>query len=279
MVPVAVERIVRGYLNSFDRVLPSRLEAFYLVGSIALGAFRPSRSDIDFVAVISGACNGKELQSLRALNLLASVLSARWTLGLGGRCWPAGLNGVFVTWQDLALSPNAKTPIASQKAGRFSIGKGFDVNPVTWHVLARCGVAVRGPDPIAINIHTDERELLEWVAGNLSSYWATWANQLRSRTSVAIKALLPRGIAWGVLGAPRLHATLKTAEILSKEEAGDYALISFPGWHPLIMDALAYWRGDRSYRWNVSPFLRRRAAADFVAEVVADGENLRAPNG
>ncbi|MDQ6882638.1 MAG: DUF4111 domain-containing protein [Candidatus Dormibacteraeota bacterium] len=255
----------------FDRVLPGRLEAFYLVGSVALGAFRPGRSDIDFVAVIDGSSTGRELLLLRALNWWGSALAVWWTLATGNRRWPAGLNGVFVTWKDLASSPCGIKPIASQRAGRFFVGSGFDVNPVTWQVLAKRGVAMRGPDAGTINVYSDPRELHRWVAANLAGYWASWSDLIRRPTWAGTKALFPRGVAWGVLGAPRLHATLATSEILSKEQAGEYALNAFPEWRLLIVDALAYWRGDSSNRWDASSFQRRRAAAEFVATVVADG--------
>ena len=279
MVPVRVEGMIRGYLRAFDRLLPTKLQGFYLVGSVALGAFRPARSDIDFVAVVADACDSREMRLLRALNLFGCALAARWTLRPGRRWWPAGLNGIFVTWHDLASSAQVAKPIASQRAGRFFVGRGFDMNPVTWNILARSGVTLRGPYPRSLVIYTDQKELHQWVAGNLSSYWAAWSKQLRTRTSVSLKPLLRRGTAWGVLGAPRLHATLKTSRILSKEEAGEYALDSFPQWRPLIKDALAYWRSERSDRWAVSPFERRKAAADFVAEVVADGQKLAAADG
>ena len=270
MLPVLVERVVMSYLGAFDRVLRGRLEGFYVVGSVALGAFQARRSDIDFVAVMRGGCNARELRLLRAMNWWGSAVAAWWTLTTGVRRWPTGFNGVFVTWKELASSPCRTTPIASQQAGRFFVGSGFDINPVTWQVLAQRGVAVRGPDPRGLNICTDKRELREWVAGNLSTYWAKWSNLILGRSWLATKALLRRGAAWGVLGAPRLHATLATSEILSKEQAGEYALAAFPAWRPLIQDALAYWRSEPWSAEYGTPFQRRQAAADFVAAVVAD---------
>jgi hypothetical protein len=47
-----------------------------------------------------------------------------------------------------------------------------------------------------------------------------------------------------VLGVSRLHYTLATGEIASKEAAGRYALDAFePGWRAVIEDAPAFWRG------------------------------------
>jgi hypothetical protein len=206
------------------------------------------------------------------MNRRGSALAVWWTLRAGiGRWPPTGFNGVFVTWKDLASSPCRITPIASQRAGRFFVGSAFDVNPVTWRILAERGIAVRGPDAMGLSLYTDERELREWVAGNLSTYWAKWSDLVRGRSWVAAKGLLRAGAAWGVLGAPRLHATLATGEIFTKEQAGVYAMDVFKNWRPLILDALAYWRGEPRSEQYPSPVRRRQAAADFVAVVVADG--------
>ena len=44
-----------AYLRLAERLLPGRVVGFYLVGSAALGSFRPGRSDIDFIAVMDSA--------------------------------------------------------------------------------------------------------------------------------------------------------------------------------------------------------------------------------
>ena len=43
---------VQRYLRLADRLLPGMITGFYVTGSVALGAYRPGRSDIDFVAVL-----------------------------------------------------------------------------------------------------------------------------------------------------------------------------------------------------------------------------------
>ena len=53
------------YLEQVDHALPDRVEGFYLVGSAALQAFQPGRSDIDFVAVTTGRLDESELHRLR----------------------------------------------------------------------------------------------------------------------------------------------------------------------------------------------------------------------
>ena len=88
--------------------------------------------------------------------------------------------------------------------------------------------------------------------------------------------LRPRwSTAWGVLGAPRLHHTITTGEVISKEAAGEHALDVFPPrWHPLIGEALAYWR-KQPVRLKTSAAERGRLTTEFVLEVIAESHELR----
>jgi hypothetical protein len=269
MLPGMVDELVSRYLRQVDVAIPGAIEGFYVVGSTALGAFRPGRSDVDFVAVVGDRLGVAELSRLRraqrrlyAADLARTVLRPPWR-------WPLTCNGVFVRWTDLGRSPSTAVPIASHSAWRFATGRGFDVNPVTWRVLAERGIPVRGPAPDRLDIYHDEAELRRWCLGNLEGYWRRWANSVLRPGREAARASLLHGVAWGVLGAPRLHRTVLSGDIISKEKAGDYAVAAFGSrWRPLIEEALAYWRGELT----AGPFRpagrRRREAARFVLEVV-----------
>lgn len=282
MLPGGVSELVDRYLGEVDRALPGVTQGFYLVGSTALGAFRPDRSDVDFVAVLGNTLGAVELSRLRWVHRrlyagdLANAL-ARWRWR-----WPFTCNGVFVTWADLRRSPLAAVPIASHTGWRFAAGTGFDVNPVTWRVLAERGIAVRGPAPDWLRIHDDRAELRRWCLENLNGYWRRWANSVLNLRREAARASFLHGWVWGVLGAPRLHHTVLDGDIISKERAGEYAIMAFGNrWRPMIDEALAYWRGELS----AGPFRpagrRRREAARFVLEVVesANAQYLAAPSG
>jgi hypothetical protein len=188
------------------------------------------------------------------------VSSARWDLR-GGRpepnqakgCpyrdrWPLLCHGIYITSVERSRSPLEVPPILRRSLGRFAVAPaaGFDVNPVTWHLLSGRGIAVRGPSPRALQIQTDDRELRAWSLAYLNTYWRRWAAPTRQSRFVVAKLPSRRYAAWGIFGVPRLHYTLATGEIASKEEAGHYALRTFePRWRPLIEDALAFWHGDR----------------------------------
>ena len=157
-------------LARLDRVVPGRIEGFYVVGSASMGAFRSGRSDVDFVAIVDGDFRCAELLRLQALHVggWVSVLIHDTALR---RRWPLVCNGVYVKAGDLSRSPLEVTPLAGHVTGRFRAARrtGFDVNPVTWSVLAHHGIALRGPDRDHLEVWTDEAQLRAWALANLNS--------------------------------------------------------------------------------------------------------------
>ena len=272
MLPSLVADRVGEYLSRVDDALPGLVEGFYVVGSTALGAFRPARSDIDFLAVTSGDLDGDQLSRLRAVHRRLHRLGL--ARALPRLQWPLVCNGCYVRWDDLPRAATDVVPLASHVAGDFEAGAGFDVNPVTWRTLATGGIAVRGPDVDTLTIHDDDALLRRWTLDNLNRYWKRWAEDVRRPGIGALKASVRHlATAWGALGAPRLHHTIATGAVISKEQAGEYALDVFDArWHPLVRDALAYWRGEGS---AFRPAGRsRQDTADFVAMVVESGNAL-----
>jgi Domain of unknown function (DUF4111)/Nucleotidyltransferase domain len=276
MLPAPVGHLVEDLLVRLDRSLPGRVEGLYVVGSASTGAFRLGRSDVDFVAIVDRDLSRRELVRLCGVHM------GRWTSALVHdtalrRRWPLLCNGIYLQSEDLAKSPLTVTPIAGHVSGRFRPAPrdGFDVNPVTWHTLARHGIAVRGPDSDRLRVHADPVELRSWTRDNLNTYWRRWVKRAR-RPGVREAMLDRRFTAAGTLGVTRLHYTIATGEIASKEDAGVRALEAFdPRWRPLIEDALAWWRIEPSpppYRGR--PAQRRRDAAAFVSHVIDAGSAL-----
>ncbi len=277
VLPEPARGAVDDLLGRLDRVVPGRIEGFYVVGSASMGAFRAGRSDIDFVAIVNGALARAELARLRAMHV------GRWTAALAHdvalrQRWPLVCNGIYIQAGDLSSAPLDVIPLAGHVAGRFRVAtrEGFDVNPVTWHVLARHGIAIRGPDRERLPIRTDEGELRAWTLANLNGYWRRWVERVRHA------GLNPRGVpprrlaASGALGAPRLHYTIATGGIATKEAAAHYALEVFePRWHGLVEDALAFRRGEPpSAQYRRRPVRRCRDAAEFVVCVIDAANRL-----
>jgi len=279
VLPDVVQQRVDEFLRMLDEVLPGQVSGFYLVGSIALGAFRPGRSDIDFIALMEGELDGAGVRRL-ARRLQHTHLLRAWA-DIGRGRWPLQCNGVYLHEEDLAISPDRVAPLASHVTHKVEVGAGFAANPVMWRELQLGGIALRGPEVERLKIHYDDRELRDWTLANMNDYWAGWARAIRSSATSRRRASVIRqaGVPWAVLGVPRLHHTVRTGQIISKEQAGEYSLDVFDAeWHPLINHALAYWRGTSSPVGLPDRDSQHRLAraADFV-DMVIDDANPQTP--
>jgi Nucleotidyltransferase domain/Aminoglycoside adenylyltransferase, C-terminal domain len=270
VLPPDVARAVGRYLALVDRLLPGTVTGFYVVGSTALGAYRPGRSDIDFVAVVDGDLGPVAVRRLR-LQHAGTVLAAGTAVVRTRRSLLSGMcNGVYVRRPDLTRAVSEIVPVAHHTGVSFGTGPaGSDVSPVAWKVLADRGIAVRGVDPASLGLDPQPEQLRAWNLGNLDGYWRPWASAVLRAPGRRFRMRPRWSTSWGALGAPRLHCTIATGEVVSKEAAGEHALDLFaPRWHPLIAEGLAYLRQEPD-RLRLPPAERARLTAGFVLEVIA----------
>lgn len=246
-----VEDVVKTYLEAVDTEAPGLLEGLYLTGSVALGEFRPHNSDIDFIAVTAHQSDASDLAALHRAHRRLQ------------RFWPRlYFDGLYVTWDDFAQDPSSSGQAAYSYKGKFHARGGGPADPVAWHTLAHHGVQCRGPRPSTLKIRVDADGLARWTLNNLDTYWrALLDHSSRFLHPQRLVATTSWGVAWIVLGISRLHYTLATGGIVSKEAAGCYALETFPAqWHPVLNEGLRIRRSDRA----------RADMASALAELVAD---------
>lgn len=257
--------LAAAYLELVDAEAPGLVVGLYLVGSVALGDFRPRGSDVDFVAVTAAPADATALASLARAH---AALNARW------RRPP--FEGIYLTWHDLVRDPAACGPVPYAHDRRFVPAGRFELSPVTWATLARHGVRIRGPRAGSVGIWDDPAVLDGWTRENLDAYWRPWlarVGRLASRDGLA--SLGPWATEWGVLGVTRLHYTLASGEITSKYGAGLYAMRRFPlRWHRVIVEALRIRRGDPGRSTYPTPLGRRRDLLAYVAMVMEDALTL-----
>lgn len=173
MVPQTVECTAKRYLAQLDQLFPDVVSGFYLVGSVALDAYRPGRSDVDFVAVLEPEVGPKLLHRLRLQHARSGLHTA--IAGIRQHCSPltGTCNGVFIRAIDLPKPVSEITPVASQVGHQFRTGAaGSDVSPVAWKVLAERGIPVRGPQPSSLPLDPQPELLRSW---NSTTWKATGA--------------------------------------------------------------------------------------------------------
>ena len=280
-LPAPVEAAVGRYLDLADRLLPGRVVGLHVLGSVALGAYRETRSDIDVLAVLDRRLDAGELRRLKALIVGAGVRSGVPQLLRGRISLPGVVNASFLVADDLTKPVTTIEPVASHAGHSISIGRAFDVNPVVWKTFAERGITVRGDDASTLALDPEPDRLVPWNRANLQQYWKPWAEAAAAGSSrngnPRIRlALTPRWLAaWGAMGPARLHHTIVTGEVISKEAAAVYARDTFGAeHHPLIDDALAYWREEPSPDPGAFPTHRElvRATGRLALDVIADAE-------
>jgi len=140
--------------------------------------------------------------------------------------------------------------------------------------MASHGLRCRGPLPEDLAIWTDSAALATWTLDNFNGYWRPLLRRARRFPDPwCFTAFTSYGAVWLVLGVCRLHYTLATGKIGSKEEAGRYGMQAFPErWHLALNEVLRIRRADRA-RPDV-PSALSEIIDDLRIRKAADGGSL-----
>jgi len=225
-LPAEVTDVTSEFLRLADARAPGLVEGLYLRGSLGFGEYFEGQSDVDFTAVLCARPDADQLAALAAAHEAVSAAHPK-----------PHFDGFHLVRDDLARPPDQCPDLPVMFDGAFKPGARNDVHPVSWHELARHGIAVRGPALSERDVWTDDVMLRAYSHGNLSSYWAGVADTLARHPGEETSD--PWIAAWCVLGVSRLHHLLATGTLTSKCGAGRYALTAFgEQWHRIIREAL-----------------------------------------
>ncbi len=137
-------------------------------GSLGFGEYFAGQSDVDFTAVLSVRPDAEQLTALASAH--EAVFAAHPN---------PHFDGFHLLRDDLAAAPDQCPEIPVMFDGVFKPStRDYDVNPVSWHELARHGIAVRGPVFREDEVWTDDAALRAFSHANLGSYWAGVAESL-----------------------------------------------------------------------------------------------------
>jgi hypothetical protein len=235
----------------------------YLRGSLAFGEYFRGQSDIDFTAVLAERPRADQLDALASAHAAVFDASPR-----------PHFDGFHLVRADLASPPDACPDLPCMFDGSFRPAERCDVNPVSWHELARRAIVIRGPAVTEADVWTDDDALQAYSHRNLTSYWAGVGEQWRAHPDAAGT---PAAAAWCVLGVSRLHHLLATGALTSKSGAGRYALTAFgPRWRPIVREALrARERPDDPSEYADDADSRGRDTTEFTWMAIESGRALR----
>jgi hypothetical protein len=251
-IPQPVQHALNEYITLVHEALPGLMTGVYLHGSLALNAFNPGLSDVDFITVTSRRCTATDIDALRAIH---HTLVQRHPL--------AQLEGCYLQAQDLGRFEDTIPAHPYIHDGSFHDSGYHDINAVTWWILRHRGIAFSGLPLDQFDIHIDWENLLVKMHHNLNTYWASFTTNPQ-RIAWLMKDY---GVQWAVLGVLRQFYTFREQAITSKTDAGMYGLIHTPQqWHQLIQEAINIREGGvRSfYRFRIVRALAARAFVQLI---------------
>ncbi len=258
-LPAAARAVIEDYLCRLEASLPGLLEGFYLHGSLALGAFNRSSSDIDFVAVLRRPLVAEEVAQLRKIH--DAVAAAH----------PAPvLEGSYLQWEHLGQPEEAIPASPCYHEGHLSPLGHLDHNLVTWWVLKERGIPLVGPPPAELAYTVDWNLLVTQMQENLNTYWRGWTQDPRRVAALS----QDWAVEWCVLGVLRQFYTFRERDITSKTGAGEYALRTLPPERHRIVREAIHLREQIAERVYVSPEERAAAALAHLEYIIATCNEL-----
>jgi hypothetical protein len=253
-LPHPAQQALSEYIAMVHAALPGLLEGVYIHGSVALQAYTPGLSDIDFISITSRRCTGADIDTLRALH---HTLVQRYP--------QVQLEGGYLLTQDVGCFEDSIPPHPHIHDGIFHTAGYHDINAVTWWILKHRGIAIYGPPLDHFDIQIDWERLLADMHHNLNSYWASFTRNPRRVAWL----LNDYGIQWAVLGVLRQFYTFRKHAITSKVGAGRYALEHTPPqWHQLIQEAINIREGSMRTAYR-SRIVRAITARAFLQLIIA----------
>jgi Domain of unknown function (DUF4111) len=252
-IPEPIRPLLQDYLQLLTDRVPDLIDACYLHGSIALNAFNERWSDIDFITVLRQRPTSEDLTQLQVIHQTIITKYPRWKL-----------DGSYLQWQDLGHLPDTIAPAPYVADGIFHPQGYRDINLVTWWILKHKGIVLLGLSPRSLTFTVSWDELVSRMHDNLNSYWRSWT---RSPTRL-LQLFTDYGIQWSVLGVLRLWYTFCEGDIVSKTDAGRYALTHLPTrWHRLIQAAIDL-RENPDLRYYKSRICRAIDAVQFLRYII-----------
>lgn len=203
-----INEVLSALQQDIESVLGDNLLGIYVVGSLAVGDFSPSRSDIDLIVVTHGDIEPAQVQRLQVMHAQVAKGSSRWSQKLEIVYAPrAALHVVY--------RPRPE-PVSQLEKGTALFSAPLEAGWVfqCW-TLRECGLVVCGPPPDQLGIRTEPRAIAEAVRA-VAAQWLddiendpTWLGWLRE----------PGHHPFVIQTLCRLLYSQKTGEVASKPRA------------------------------------------------------------
>ncbi|MGH3506906.1 MAG: aminoglycoside adenylyltransferase domain-containing protein [Nocardioidaceae bacterium] len=234
-----VREIAEDFCRRVHAVRPGLVEAVHVTGSALTDDWQPAHSDVDTVFVVARPVDAADAEQLGALH----AATARDEAERGNP-----VDGVYLTAAELAAGPDEVAAAPQVVNGVLTLEKpGGQLSWVTWLELGASPVgrvdattgAMTWSEPVGVTPEV-RAKAAGFSRDNLATYWAGIAEEIDAWLAGPESPDDPDAevhdsvLTWGVLGAPRLLATIEHGRVLSKSASGDFALQRWPSYTDLI---------------------------------------------
>lgn len=264
-IPEEAKEILKEHLDLLESKLPNLLEAYYIYGSISLGAFNYGMSDIDFIVVMKRKITEIDINILKEIHREIKKKFSK-----------TDLMGLYVMKNDLRAQHENQKTCPCFIDGIYKGLEKFDKDSIDAYQLKRYGITIKGESIDNFDYIVNWSTLIYNMRDNLNTYWSNWKNDCKKFPSVKYVGLFVNlgMIEWGVLGVSRIYYTFKEGDITSKVGAGEYALRTAPQrWHKIIDEAMRLRKGNKKSYYK-SIFQRRKDALDYIEFIIQESNNF-----
>ncbi|WP_162463060.1 nucleotidyltransferase domain-containing protein [Paenibacillus psychroresistens] len=181
-IPDRVQAVLDAYFQLLDSKLLNFLEAYYIYGSISLGAFTKNYSDIDFVAIVKQEITADKLALLKEIHL---EIQQRFPKRI--------LDGKYITSADMQQVNHGEQSYCYFNEGKYRGVRQFNKNSIDAYQLKVHGIAVKGQESNKLDYTIDWDILLHDMKGNLNYYWVNWRNKCERFLTVSYIGLFCSG--------------------------------------------------------------------------------------
>jgi hypothetical protein len=245
--PQALSRLGRFAEEVDHQAGAATLEGLYGVGSLALGDWQASLSNLDILAVTGQTWDAGLMHRLRpAVDRLAVH-----------RHRPARV--AFLSWSDLAQDPSTIT--APVLVGSRAAPTDDLVNPMTWQILRVSGVCTRGPEYPEVG----SGDVRDWASRRILTWWPPRVARWRRRPA---DLWFRRQTEPAVLEIARLSVIATSGRVVSKLEAGESLIDGArTSVQRVLKDSVGHRRGvHTSMYWG--PFERKTDSINWILSVI-----------
>lgn len=247
-IPEEVKLLLDTYVNGLQEIVAKeKLVGVYLYGSLALAAFQPETSDIDFVTVMTERVSEAEKVKIRELH------KELCKHNLGKR-----MDGMYISISDVGKQNHEMSPYVYCSEGKISEGH-WDINFVTWWTLKNQGITVWGKKANELPYTITWDDVVSTMKYNVEQYWS-------EKVKRPYLFLSTEWVEFAVVTMGRIIYTLETERIVSKDEGLQYIMKSSKRWEPLLQDVYRI-----RHKEGMKPSLSRWRRAEMTKKYLLFG--------